>query len=410
MDDLMIITPRPAALATPFDRQRLVPGWDQARVEEARVLVAGVGALGNSVAAELVAHGVRRLALIDNDVIETSNLSRTVLFRPGDEGRRKCDVAAERLALRAPSGPLDLVPLHTDVVSELGWGIYRRVDLVLGCLDSAAGRAGVGGPAWALDVPAVFGGIYAWDGNVLVQGEACVACDFGHAEWADMNRHYSCHRVRRDGTGAPLPNLGLTASIVAALMAREAIRLVHGDHSRCGTRTFLAGAGPSLHRLAVRRSPRCPMHMPVRGGVVEMPELTSAWTAGATLDLLARRWGADITIELGRDFLIAARCLACGTERPLMRARHRTWERDLLCERCVDRPGPRTTDPEMTAIQTLSLETAPAILDRSLEALGIPPLHLLEIRTADGPHWIELSADTERLLPGWPTVVREEIA
>jgi len=399
----MIITRRPGATAGAFDRQRLVPGWDQPRVERARVLVAGVGALGNSVAAELVAHGVRHLALIDNDVIETSNLSRTVLFRAGDEGRRKCDVAAERLTLRAPARPLHLVPLHTDAVSELGWGVYRRVDVVLGCLDSSAARAGVGAPAWALDVPAVFGGIYAWDGNVLVQGEACVACDFGAAEWADMNRHYSCHRVRRDSTGAPLPNLGLTTSIVGALMARETLRLLHGDRSRRGSRTFLAGNGPSLHRLAVRRSPRCPMHMPVRG-VVEMPELTSALTAGAALELLARRWEGEVALDLGRDFLLAARCLGCGTERPLMRARHRTWERDLLCERCAKSPGPWPTDPEIEAMQSISLQTPPAILDRSLEALGIPPLHLLETRTARGPHWIELSGDAERILPGWPAI------
>jgi adenylyltransferase/sulfurtransferase len=405
MEDPMIIMRRPAAITTAFDRQCLVPGWDQTRVEQARVLVAGVGALGNSVAAELVAHGVRRLALIDNDVIETSNLSRTVLFRPGDEGRRKCDVAGERLALRAPSGPLDLVPLHTDVVSELGWGVYRRVDLVLGCLDSSAARAGVGAPAWSLDVPAVFGGIYAWDGNVLVQGEACVACDFGNAEWTDMNRHYSCHRVRRDATGAPLPNLGLTASIVGALMAREALRLLHGDGSRRGSRTFLAGAGPSLHHLAVRRSPRCPMHMPV-DGVVEMPELSSTLTAGASLERLARRWGGDVVLELGRDFLIAARCLGCGTERPLRRPRHRTWERDLLCEGCAAGGGSRGRDPDITAIQSVSLQTAPVILDRPLEALGIPPLHLLEVRTASGSRWIELGGDAERFLPGWPVIAR----
>jgi len=259
--------------------------------------------------------------------------------------------------------------------------------------------------AWALDLPAVFGGIYAWDGNVLVQGRACVACDFGSAEWADMNRHYSCHRVRRDGAGAAMPNLGLTTSIVGALMAREAFRLLHGDRSRRDSRTFLAGGGPSLHRLAVRRSSRCPMHMPVRD-VVEMPELSSALTAGATLEVLARRWGGDVVLELGRDFLLAARCLGCGTERPLMRARHRTWERDLLCERCAESAGPRTTDPEITAMQSISVRTPPAILDRLLDALGIPPLHLLEVRTAAGPRWIELSGDAERIVPGWPVIAR----
>jgi hypothetical protein len=46
------------------------------------------------------------------------------------------------------------------------------------------------------------------------------------------------------------------------------------------------------------------------------------------------------------------------------------------------------------------------ILDRPLEALGIPPLHLLEVRTASGSRWIELGGDAERFLPGWPVIAR----
>ena len=401
----MIVTRRAPATSTAFDRQRLVPGWRQERVESARVLVAGVGALGNSVAAELVGHGVRRLVLVDSDVIETSNLSRTVLFRPGDEGRRKCDVAADRLALRAPAGTLDAVPMHADVVRDLGWGVYRRVDVVLGCVDSAAARAGVGTPAWALDVPAVFGGIYAWDGNVVVQGGrdgACVACDFGTAEWGDMDRHYSCHRVRRDGDpAAPLPTLGLTASIIGALMAKEALHVLHADGARRGSRIFFSGRAPSLHRLEVRRVARCPMHVTIED-VQEMPALSSALPAGAVLEILGRRFGADAVLDLGRDFLVEGHCLGCGAPLPIGRPRHRTWERHLVCGACTASARPRLMDPALSVIRTISSGSPAPILERGLEELGVPPLHVLEVRSERDAHWIELTGDAERVLPGWP--------
>jgi adenylyltransferase/sulfurtransferase len=401
----VIVARRRAAERTPFDRQRLVRGWDQARVEAGRVLVAGVGALGNSVAAELVGHGVRQLVLVDNDVVETTNLSRTPLFRPGDEGRRKSDVAAARLAARAPAGPLRLTAIHADAVWELGWGVYRRVDVVLGCVDSAAARAGVGATAWALDVPAVFGGIYAWDGNVLVQGREdgpCVACDFGAAELADMNRHYSCHRVRREDDAAPaLPTLGLTASVVGALMARETLRLLHGDLTRSGFRTYFDGGAPSLHRLELRRAARCPLHVRV-ADVLEVPDLSSALTAGAALELLGRRLGKDVVLDLGRDFLVDARCLGCGALLALGRPRHRTRERDLICERCSQDPRPLVTDPEISAIHQVSSRSGAALLDLPLGALGVPPLHVLQARTTNGSRWVELTADAARVLSEVP--------
>ena len=64
--------------ASPFARQTLICGWDQERLTRARVMVAGVGALGNASAVDLALTGIGRLLLVDFDHIETSNLSRTI--------------------------------------------------------------------------------------------------------------------------------------------------------------------------------------------------------------------------------------------------------------------------------------------------------------------------------------------
>ncbi len=61
--------------------------WEREAVEEARVLVVGAGALGNEVIKNLALMGVGHLFIVDFDTIEAANLSRSVLFREGDDGR-----------------------------------------------------------------------------------------------------------------------------------------------------------------------------------------------------------------------------------------------------------------------------------------------------------------------------------
>lgn len=69
----------------------------QARLGAARVLVVGCGGLGAPVISALAAAGVGHLTLVDDDSVEPSNLNRQVLFTEADLGRRKAEVAAERV-------------------------------------------------------------------------------------------------------------------------------------------------------------------------------------------------------------------------------------------------------------------------------------------------------------------------
>jgi adenylyltransferase/sulfurtransferase len=81
-----------------YARQQLIPGWQQAHLAEATVLVVGAGALGNEVLKNLALVGVGHLIIVDMDRIEPSNLSRTVLFQADDVGQTKATTAARALA------------------------------------------------------------------------------------------------------------------------------------------------------------------------------------------------------------------------------------------------------------------------------------------------------------------------
>src|SRR3954452_16456596 len=84
-----------------FLRQTTLPGFGtqgQARLSRARVLVIGAGGLGSAVLPILAAAGVGALGIVDDDVVEATNLHRQTLHTSTDIGRRKVDSAAERLA------------------------------------------------------------------------------------------------------------------------------------------------------------------------------------------------------------------------------------------------------------------------------------------------------------------------
>ena len=79
-----------------YSRLRLIPWWDQERLKNATIMVVGAGAIGNELIKNLALLGIGRILIFDMDAIESTNLTRSVLYRAGDVGRYKAEVAAER--------------------------------------------------------------------------------------------------------------------------------------------------------------------------------------------------------------------------------------------------------------------------------------------------------------------------
>src|SRR5262245_33118883 len=117
-----------------FSRFRLISWWDQVRLAGARVVVIGAGALGNEILKNLALLGLGLVFIADLELVENSNLSRSVLFREGDAGRGKAELAATRACELYPA--MRVRPFRGNIVFDLGLGVFRWADVILGGLDN----------------------------------------------------------------------------------------------------------------------------------------------------------------------------------------------------------------------------------------------------------------------------------
>lgn len=208
-----------------------IQAWDQDAVRKAKVLVVGAGALGNEVLKNLALLNVGRIAILDFDNIEHSNLSRSVLFRPSDaeKGRLKAHVAAERL--REINPDLSILTLVGDVATDLSIGLIQQVDVVIGCLDNRLARLYLNRLCWRAGVPWVDGGILNLSGQVAayLPKESCYECTLSETAWKEIRLRQGCtdmaRRYANEGHAATTP---IAASIAGALQVQEALRIVMG--------------------------------------------------------------------------------------------------------------------------------------------------------------------------------------
>jgi len=100
-----------------YSRHLLIPEVGlagQERLGRARVLVVGAGGLGSPVLAYLAAAGIGRIGVVDDDVVDVTNLQRQILYETSDVGAPKVRVAAERLRRLNPQIAVDAIPLRFD--------------------------------------------------------------------------------------------------------------------------------------------------------------------------------------------------------------------------------------------------------------------------------------------------------
>ena len=223
----------------------------QERIRAASALVIGAGGLGSPAALYLGSAGIGRLTLVDDDVVDLTNLQRQVAHTHDRIGRLKVESA--RAAVLAIAPALDVVALAQRVDAAALAGLVADADVVLDCSDNFATRQAVNAACVAAGVPLVAGAAIAFDGQLSTwdtraADAPCYACVFPPASAPPEVR---CATM---GVFAPL------VGIIGAMQAAEALKLVAGiGTSLAGRLQMLDARDMSWTTIGVARDPACPV-------------------------------------------------------------------------------------------------------------------------------------------------------
>ena len=240
-----------------FARHIVLPevgGVGQVALAGAHVALVGCGGIGSPALQYLAAAGVGRLTLIDDDVVEESNLQRQTIFAPADIGRAKAEVAAEWVRRFDPA--IEACAVAARVGGGNAAQVLDGADLVLDGCDNFATRLVVSDACVRLGIPLTSAAVGRFQGQVgnfagHLAGEACYRCFVGDAFDGE-----DCDTCAADGV------LGALVGLVGSMAAMQAIRVILQGHAALGDPQWSClhlfdGLGPKLRTLRIAKDPEC---------------------------------------------------------------------------------------------------------------------------------------------------------
>lgn len=236
-----------------YDRHLRLEGFGevaQERLLAGSVLVVGAGGLGSPALLYLAAAGVGRIGIVDDDVVERSNLQRQVVHRDADVGVAK--VASAARAVREANPDVDVRAHETRLDAGNARALIGAYDVVLDGTDDVAARYLIGDAGWLEGVPVVHGAVHGFEGRVTVFARdegPCYRCLFPVPPPAGALP--SCA-----GAGV----LGVLPGAIGTVQATEAIkRLAVVGESLVGRLLRYDALTGRWSELRLPRDPACPL-------------------------------------------------------------------------------------------------------------------------------------------------------
>lgn len=228
---------------------REIGGPGQKRLKAARVLVVGAGGLGSPALLYLAGAGVGTIGVIDNDLVESTNLQRQVIHTDARIGMPK--VFSAEAAMRALNPFIEVRPYNRRLDEANAAALAADYDLVLDGTDDFDTRYLVNRACVAAGVPLISGAITQWEGQLGLYhpsgGGPCYACVFPVRPAAGLVP--TCAEA---GVAAPLPG------VIGAMMAMEAVKWITGAGETLAGRLMIHDALFAETRvIAVKRRAEC---------------------------------------------------------------------------------------------------------------------------------------------------------
>lgn len=253
-----------------YSCQIALPGFSrevQQKLTDASVLIIGMGGLGCPAAQYLVAAGVGKVGIVDDDVVSVSNLHRQILYRESDANKPKVDVAHEVLTAQNPH--IKIIKHQTRVNNDNIMSLVNDYDVVLDCTDNFETRYLVNDACVLAGKTLVYGAIYQYEGQVAVWN-AMLQDGKRSPNYRDLYPEVNPASVPDCATGGVIPTI---AGMIGCIQANEAIKCI------TGTGELLAGKlitldVQTMQSRVIKMSTVSKVSIVSLPGTVDVPEIT----------------------------------------------------------------------------------------------------------------------------------------
>lgn len=384
----------------------LLSWFKKDKVKNARVLVAGAGALGNEVVKDLALFGVGHIYVVDFDQIEISNLTRSVLFREEDAYNHsyKAEIVAKRAMEINPQ--IKVTPIVGNLFSEVGFGLYRAVDVVIGCLDSRMARYLLNRLCMRAGKTWIDGSIENLTGAVKVYtpGVNCYECGLSREEFNIIMLRTGCADVVRAQTSAGrVATTPISASIIGAMQVQEAMKIIHldaGDNSQ-----FKTLQGKMLRYEGMTNSmniykysswkKNCPAHEQWKE-ITDGKEMSATMAVQDALKYLKSLLGVKVVEINMRNNKFIDKIVSDKPEKEY---------EVMIPESKLDEYINNNSELRKLSYRTLFHKSYFENIDEdfpyknlTLQQIGIPQFDVIQVSTEKGQYFVELTGDTKLYL------------
>ena len=316
----------------------VLAGYDPELLAAGKVLVVGLGALGQNVVQNLSLLGIGQLMLVDFDTFEGHNATRSPFFPTRAEvarlGRGKATIVAHRAAqVSTASEPEVYYSAH--LIQVLGDGAISWADIVVAAVDSMTARAWLAERCRLIGRPMVEGGFSGPDFNLsafsATAGTVCYRCGR-----PDRESSMSCTAYALAAEQAHIvPAIQTSAAVLGGYQAEQVVQLLHGRLGRLGQRSYGNVRRETLQTAQLTVNDQCPgLHAP-EPVIGTVGDLGAAATLADFIRAVEAQFGAA-GFQLSEPVIPNLSCTSCK-EPCLVQAGESSW---LVAPRCTECGGP----------------------------------------------------------------------
>jgi adenylyltransferase/sulfurtransferase len=382
--------------------------YNRARLSALNVMVVGAGALGNEVIKNLTLLGLGAIYIVDRDVIESSNLTRSVLYcvphvqQIISNRTRKAEFAASRVREINPEVRSVAIPKE---IADVGLGVLARMHLVFSCLDNELARLELSWACRRVNVPLVDAGLGTTNySSGLISlfpgvGGPCYACRKERQKRQELLQELygsedPCwmkeRRLEEQGAVSTTP---LMASVVGAMQVELGLHhiLTQQSCTVCEGKSVRVLLSPNhlIECFSFAVSRECSLHEGNVGAITKLNGYSCDDMSVAELisSITEKTESAEGSLCLDWPLIVEGKCRHCGL----------VWRPMIRKARFQKEGCPSCNSADVTVRQVLTaIDNSSPWASMTLAQLGLPPQHIHEVcwgSSSASRTYVELSGD-----------------